>query len=237
MPPSDLDERLRRALALPREPAASEEAMGSVVSALPGYRARRRALVGATGASVLGVLGLTLGLLVVGLQGKSPTTAGPFAASAPSGPTCVQVQVGTRPASCVGRVTSTEATSLLPAGRSASRSGQNAQEYAPLQSPPPTSTATIQVTTGERIVVSMPRISGVSWDRVTLHNLALSGPSGSGEGSLKTHVESATGRTVAVVPHAMKGGFALVATGSVSCTSGPACVPTTDQWSITLNVR
>ncbi|HXR54306.1 MAG TPA: hypothetical protein VN793_04580 [Acidimicrobiales bacterium] len=232
MPPSDLDERLRRALALPREPAASEEAMGSVVSALPGHRARRRALVGATGASVLGVLGLTLGLLVVGLQGKSPTTSGQFAASAPSGPTCVQVQVGTRPASCVGRVTSTEA-----AGRSASPGGQNAQEFAPLQSTPSKSTATIQATTGERIVVSMPRISGVSWDHVTLHNLALSGPSGSGEGSLKTHVESATGRTVAVVPHAMRGGFALVATGSVSCTSGPACVPTTDQWSITLNVR
>jgi hypothetical protein len=233
MPPTDLDERLRRALALPRESAASEEAMGSVVSALPLYRARRRAVVGATGASVLGVLGLTLGLLVVvGVLGKSTTTTVPLAA----GPTCVQVQVGTRPASCVGRVTSSEATGPFPAGLSAP-GGKNAQEFVPLQPTPPTSTATIRATAGERIVVSLPRISGVSWDHVTLHNLALKGPPGSGERSVNTRVERATGRTVAVVPGAIKGGFALVATGAASCTSGPECVPTTDQWSITINVR
>ena len=44
MPPTDLDERLRRALALPGEPTVSSEAMGSVVSGLPRYRARRRAI-------------------------------------------------------------------------------------------------------------------------------------------------------------------------------------------------
>jgi hypothetical protein len=99
MPETDLDQRLRRALALGHEPDATREAMGSLVQALPRYRARRRALVGATGGSVLGVVGLVIGLVVVGVGGPSPTTVagGRFGPAAPqafsAGATCVEVQV------------------------------------------------------------------------------------------------------------------------------------------------
>jgi hypothetical protein len=247
MPPTDLDDRLRRALALPHEQVGTEEAMGSVLSAMPRYRARRRALVGATGASVLGVLGLTLGLLIVGLEGPSTTTTtaepAPHARANAAAPAsaCVEVQVATQPASCVGRIASTLAAGApLSAGAQSSPSGQNGNDHGPgtptfAHAATAAPTATVRAVAGQRVLVSLPVEPGVTWDRVTLTNLV--GPPSTGERRLPTHVELATGRTEAIVPHAGEGGYEVVATGSASCASGHSCVPTTYQWSVTLNVR
>jgi hypothetical protein len=239
--PADLDERLRRALALPHEPAASRESLRSVTSALPRYRARRRAIVGATGASVLGVLGLTLGLLVVGLQGSSTTTtaappvqsgASPRAAAGP--PTCVRVQVGSGVARCAGRITSIVNNGSPAMGAEAGPLSDNGQLYAPQEVPAPT--ATIRAAVGERVVLSLPHLSGVDWSQVTLHNTAFRGP-GSGNHPLATHINRATGSTVAVVSHAAGGGYTLVATGSVTCPTASTCASSTRVWVITLDVR
>jgi len=236
MPPTDLDERLRRALALPGEPTASSEAMGSVVSGLPRYRARRRAIVGVTGASVLAVLGLTLGLVVVGLPGPSTTTteAGPSSS-------CVQVQVGTGPASCAGRVASIVPSSAPSAGALNAPSFGSSSPYAPLAVPPRASATRLQVAVGARVQVSLPDEPGARWSHVVLENVHLEnqlhGPSNAVR-SLKPHLDRTTGRTVFVVPHVARGQFVLVATTPGSCASpGPACVPTAHVWSITLDVR
>ena len=238
--PTDLDERLRRALALPREPAASEESLGSVTSALPRYRARRRAIVGATGVSILAVLGLTLGLLVVGLQGPSTTTTAeppvgrdssqPAVASPPM---CVSVQVGSDVARCAGRITSIVNNGSPATGAEAGPQGENGQLFAP-EVPAPT--ATIRAAVGERVVISLPQRGGVDWYRVTLHNIAFRG-TGSGTRPLTTHTNRATGRTVAVVSHAADGSYTLVATGSKTCPAAPTCAATTQVWVITLDVR
>ncbi len=231
MPPTDLDERLRRALALPGEPTVSSEAMGLVVSGLPRYRARRRA-IGVTGASVLAVLGLTLGLVVVGLPGPSSTTteAGPSSS-------CVQVQVGTGPASCAGRV-----ASIVPSGAQ-SAGALNAPSfasspYAPAVELPRAAATRLHVAVGARVQVSLPDEPGARWSHVVLENVhQLHGPSNAVR-SLKPHLDRTTGRTVVVVPHVAPGQFVLVATTPGSCASrGPACVPTAHVWSITLDVR
>jgi len=235
MPPTDLDERLRRALALPGEPSASSEAMGAVVSGLPRYQARRRAIVGATGASVLSVLGLTLGLVVVGLQGPSTTTAEPGPSSR-----CVQVQVGTGPASCVGRVASIAATGAQSAGALNAPSFGASSPVAPGVAPQQ-GAATMHVAVGARLEVSLPEEPGARWSHVALTNVhredQLHGSSNAVR-SLKAHLDRTTGRTVVVVPHVARGQFALVATTSRSCASpGPACVLMAHVWSVTLDVR
>jgi hypothetical protein len=228
MPPTDLDERLRRALAFPGEPTASSKAMGSVVSGLPRYRARRRA-IGVTGASVLAVLGLTLGLVVVGLPGPSSTTteAGPSSS-------CVQVQVGTGPASCAGRVASIVPSGAQSAGALNAPSFGSSSPYAPAAVPPQAAATRLHVAVGARVQVSLPDEPGARWSHVVLENV---GPSNAVR-SLKPHLDRTTGRTVVVVPHVAPGQFVLVATTPGSCASpGPACVPTAHVWSITLDVR
>jgi hypothetical protein len=236
MPPTDLDERLRRAMALPGRPTASAEAMGSVVSELPRYRARRRARLGATGVSALAVLGLTLGLVVVGFRGPStPTTE-----ASPSS-MCVQVQIGTGPATCAGRVTSIAAGGPPTAAASSAPPVATGAPYAPDVVPHQAATTTLDVAVGARVLVSLPGEPGQRWDHVVLEQVPLENqaqvPSNAVR-SLTTHLDRSTGRTVVVASQVTRGRFVLVATTPGSCASpGPACLSTAHVWSITLDVR
>jgi hypothetical protein len=232
MPTTDLDDRLRRALSSGREPAATDEAMGAIVSGLPRYRSRRRAVMGASGASALGVLGLTLALVLAGPGRPATTTAEPPghapSARAEPAPSCVQVLVGTGSASCTGEIASGPANGPLAAGTEAAP-GQGAAFGTATTLP----NATIAASAGERVVVSLPAEAGFSWNRVTVTDLAAPG----GGRRLTPRLDGATGRAVAVVSHARAGEYAVVATGSVSCTSDQSCTSTAYRWSITLNVR
>jgi hypothetical protein len=235
MPPTDLDERLRRAMALPGQPTASAEAMGSVVAGLPRYRARRRARLGAAGASVVAVLGLTLGLVVVGLRGPSPTTQ-----AAPSS-RCVQVQVGSGAAACAGRVTSIAPVRSPSASASSPAPSATSAPYAPQVVPRQAATATVHVAVGARVLVSLPAEPGQRWDHVVLEQVPLSSqvqaPSNAVR-ALTTHRDRSTGRTVVVASPLTRGRFVLVATAPGSCANpGPACLPAGHVWSITLDVR
>lgn len=228
MPPSDLDGRLRRALSLPGEPAPSDQSLGLVAAALTRHRARRRTILGATGAAVLGVFGLTFGLLVA-LPSPSTTTAvrSPAAVSGRSPATevakCVELQVGTGPPGCVGRITSVTGSGTAQAG-----SSDNASlEPAFAQAQGPASSTVVSITAGTRVTVSLPNIAGGPWQRVGTYEVGLTQPNAATETPhiLATHRDGATGVTVAVLPHATSGQFVLFAIASAR------------QWSITLNVR
>jgi hypothetical protein len=209
--------------------------MGSVVAGLPRYRARRRARLGATGASVVAALGLTLGLVVVGLRAPSTTTQ-----AAPSS-RCVQVQVGTGPAACAGRVTSISASRAPSAAAASPPPSATSAPYAPRVAPHQAATTTLHVAVGARVLVSLPDEPGQRWDHVVLEQVPLGSqvqvPS-SAVRSLTTHLDRSTGRTVVVASPVTRGRFVLVATTPGSCASpGPACLPAVHVWSITLDVR
>ena len=241
MPPSDLDGRLRRALSLPGEPVPSDESLGLVAAALARRRARRRTVLGSTGLAVLVVFGLTFGLLV-GLRSPSTTTAArsPEAASGRSpvtgATTCVELQIGTGPTGCAGRITSVPQNGTEQAGPT----GNASPEPAFAQAQGPASSAAVPISTGTRVTVSLPDIARATWDRVGVYEVGLTHPNGATDGShtLPTHRDGATGATVAVLAHATSGRFVLFAISSGTCaTPSPSCTETVRQWSITLNVR
>jgi hypothetical protein len=224
-------------MALPGQPTASAEAMGSVVAGLPRYRARRRARLGATGASVVAALGLTLGLVVVGLRAPSTTTQAALSS------TCVQVRVGTGPATCAGRVTSITASRAPSAAAASPPPSATSVPYAPRVAPhqAATTTTSLHVAVGARVLVSLPAEPGQRWDHVVLEQVSpgsqVQVPS-SAVRSLTTHLDRSTGRTVVVASPVARGRFVLVATTPGSCASpGPACLPAVHVWSITLDVR
>ena len=239
MPPTDLDERLRRALSLAREPTASDEVMGSVVRALPERRARRRAIVGASGGAALGVLGLTIGLLVAGVGGPTPTTSarGVFSTRGPNRPspaTCMAVQVAAGAASCLGQITSAPSNDSNPESRGGSATAAQAlPPGAGLDRP----SATLHIAAGQQVVVFLARLPGVSWDLVESFVSNPSGSPSSAERSVRTHVDGASGRTEAVLGNPPATSFVLEATGMSSCATGNSCVPMIKRWSITVDVR
>ena len=225
MPPSDLDGRLRRALSLPGEPVPSDESLGLVAAALARRRARRRTVLGSTGLAVLVVFGLTFGLLV-GLRSPSTTTA----ARSP------ELQIGTGPTGCAGRITSVPQNGTEQAGPT----GNASPEPAFAQAQGPASSAAVPISTGTRVTVSLPDIARATWDRVGVYEVGLTHPNAATDGShtLPTHRDGATGATVAVLAHATSGRFVLFAISSGTCaTPSPSCTETVRQWSITLNVR
>jgi hypothetical protein len=236
MPPSDLDERLRHALSLAQEPAATDEVRGSVVGALPRYRARRRAIAGVTGGSVLCALGLAIGLLVVGVGRSSQTTSATGAISvraphASSTPTCMEVQVGSGAPSCVGQVTSGPASVSDSGGSGAAIAGPESTQE-PLKP-----TSTIHIAAGEPVVVFLARIPGVSWNRVTWITAAANGSSPPLERSAQIRLDRVGGPTKAVLEDPPTTSFVLEATGRASCATEKSCEPTAEQWSITVDVR
>jgi hypothetical protein len=241
MPPSDLDGRLRRALSHPGEPVPSEESLGLVEAALTRRRARRRTVLGATGMAVLVVFGLTFGLLV-GLRSPSTTTAAqsPGVASGRSTVTdaakCVELQIGTGPTGCVGRITSVAENGTEQAGPS----GDASLEPKFAQAQGQASSTVVPITTGTRVTVSLPNITSGSWDRVGIYEVGLTQQNAATDAShaLPTHRDAASGVTVAVLSHATSGRFVLFAMSSGTCaTPAPSCAQTARQWSITLNVR
>jgi hypothetical protein len=222
MPPTDLEGRLRSALSVAREPAASTDALASLRSDLGRYRARRRLTLAGAAAAALGVIGLTLGL-VVGIPSGAPPqrTAAPPLGS-PSAP-CVEVAAGPGPAACVGRILAEAASaSAAPLQRNsafgkASGSG---------------TTGAIALAAGQRIVVSLPHLAGVTWQGISLAGLA---PSEAIQPLGSLH-RDAHGRTVAVLPRALRGIYVLSATGSAPC-AAPGCTASALGWSIAVHVR
>ena len=103
MPETELDRRLRAALARPVEPASSSVRLASLRAALPARLARRRLAVGAVAA--VAVLGVALGVVVPGTGGPPPSGVA-IGHSTAAGPACVEVSVGSAPPSCAGQVIS-----------------------------------------------------------------------------------------------------------------------------------
>jgi hypothetical protein len=191
--------------------------------------------------AVVVVFGLTFGLLV-GLRSPSTTTAArsPDAASRPSPGTdaarCVELQIGTGPTGCAGRITSVPENGTEQAGPTGNASLEPA--FA-LQQGPASSTV-VPITTGTRVTVSLPDIASATWDRVGVYEVGLTHPNAATDAShpLPIHRDAATGATVAVLAHATSGRFVLFAISSGTCaTPSPSCTETARQWSITLNVR
>jgi len=221
MPPTDIDGRLRAALSVTPGPDASTEALASLRSDLPRYRARRRLARTGAAAAGLGVIGLTLGL-AVGIRGGPPPqqTAAPRVGN--SSAECVEVGAGSAAAACAGRI--------VPVATSASAAPlQRNSQFAPASGSETTSA--IEVAAGQRIVVSLPRLTGVTWQGIALADLA---PSGAVQPLGLVH-RDAHGRTVAVLPRAAPGRYVLSAIGSTSC--GVGCTTSEVRWSVTVHVR
>jgi hypothetical protein len=243
MPPNDLDERLRNALALPGQPAAETGAIRSVAVALPRYRARRRM---ALGASALCVVGLAAGLATVASQVSPTSHLAQPSVHAPGNrvalsATCVSVQLGTHQPTCVGRVEAvSEVTSLSHAGTAAAPV-EGAPAFGPNNVPRQPTPTVLHATAGTRLVVSLPRRAGSRWTGVLLENLKLESqahPPPDAAVALGVRLDRHTGRTVTVWTRTTPGVFVLEATTSASCANpAPACVQRHFVWSITFHVR
>jgi len=223
MPPTDVEGRLRAALSVPWEPNASSEALASLRSGLPAHRARRRLARAGAAATGLGVLGLTLGLALGIQRGPSPLrTAAPRLGPSPAA-SCVEVGAGSGPAACVGRIlplaTPASAAPLQRNAQFGSASGSG-------------TTGAVNVAAGQRVVVSLPSLAGVTWQGVALADLA---PSGAVQALGSLH-RDAHGRTVAVLARARPGHYVLSAIGSASCAAA-GCTTSGVRWSVTVHVR
>jgi hypothetical protein len=204
MAESDLDRRLRDAFAHPGEPEALPGELASVRAALPARRARRRLAVGAAGA--VASLGVVLGLVV-------PWTGGPpgqFAVghSASSAQSCVQLVVGSAAPRCAGTVVSQASVpEELPAA------GAFASASPPQTSPPQT---------GPHIVVSLPRLTGVTWITVTVSAEGAAGASG--VQTIRVHADR-DGRSTAEIGPLSAGRYQVAATGDRRCSGRHGCLP------------
>jgi len=231
MPSTDLDRRLQAALSAGREPDASTEALASMSAELPRRRTRRRLALAGVGASALGALGLTLGL-VAGLSAPQQLrTAAPRSVhSTPgTGRSCVEVAVGNGPALCEGHVTTSPSTAVAAPLENTAPFGAATSVRGP--------TATIRVPVGQRVEVLLPPLSGVTWANVTMAALADRGTPGAGQWSLGVLHHSSGGRTVAVITPADRGRYVLAATGLAACAAATPCHPSEVGWLVRLSVR
>jgi hypothetical protein len=240
----DLDQRLREAFTLPGPPADPERHGRAVVSALPRYRARRRLAIGGLGASLVAVVGLTVGL-VAGLQGSSSLQAtGPPAGTSAHGAAsrCVSVQLGSDRPVCAGRIESSAAnTSEAPAAGAVTPTGQIGPEFGANTVPPSSPGVGLRASPGMRLVVSLPYRVGSRWTGVVLAPVLGRGPASppsNGRQALRIHRDPGTGRTLAVWARTRPGAFELVASARPSCIKAtPGCQTRSLVWSITVQVR
>jgi len=227
--PADLDDRLRRALALERGPGARTGALGELTSRLGRRRARRRVALGGLAAAVVVAGGLAVGFAAT-VPGRPVVNAAPPGSTGVNRtPTaapvarCVQVQVGSGTPACAGSI-----------------GGAPSAEFGPLESKaaaaqPPIEIQTLRARVGQRLEVILPVLPGVSWGSVTLR------PESATPGRTRTlpaQFRPAGGHTVVVLDHAPAGRFALVAHGFAACPSppNPGCEVVPEQWSVQLYV-
>jgi hypothetical protein len=220
--PADLDTRLRMALSRSDEPRASDEVRSSVLDALPRYRARRRRRVLESAAAALLAGGVSLGALLGGAgdQPAVPRSAAPLA----SGPSCVEVAVGSGPLRCEGS----------PIGAPATAHGQGTAGPA-LGVPAYGSIATggrsrsLAVGNGRSVLVSLPA-GALAWSSVDVVPETAAGQ------PVTLGVHRRSGRATALIRALAPGSYEVSALAVPACGDHSACVGPARDWSLTLVV-
>ncbi len=220
--PADLDTRLRKALSRSDEPRASDEVRSSVLDALPSYRARRRRQVLETAVAALVAAGVSLGALLAGAGGQPavPRSAASFA----SGPSCVEVAVGSGPFRCEGS----------PLDAPAAAQGQGTAGTA-LGPPAYGSLATggrsrsLAVGNGRSVLVSLPA-GALAWSSVDVVP-----ETGAGR-PVTLGVHRRSGRATALIRALAPGSYEVSALAEPACRDHSACGGPARDWSLTLVV-
>jgi len=219
MPDTELTDRLRDAFALPHEPRPGREVRDSLVARLPRYRNRRRGVIGGSIGAAAVVIAV---VLVLALGGFSAGPARP-PTLALADRSCAELQIGAGPTHCSGQIvlntSALDNQSFSPSGAASSTGAER----------------TVKVAPGTRIVVSLPKRSGLSWSSVTLNSQSANGPAGTGVTKLVTS-RGPNGRTVAIVDHAPVGGYALIALATPRCRRGQHCATGGLAWDVQLLV-
>lgn len=208
MPATDLDRRLRAALGRGAEPEPTPVRLASLRSAVAARRARRRLTLGA--ASAVAALGASLAILVPGAGGPPRRLAVPPATAA--GPTCVEIVTGSSPPACAGPV--------VAHGPAVASSAVGA--FASAASTP------YALAAGRPVVVSLPRLAGVTWRTVVV-----SEASGVGAPVVRTvRVRPAhDGRSTAALGRLAAGSYELSATAVRRCSDTKGCLSGPVGWS------
>jgi len=178
---------------------------------------------------------------------RNPTAdhAGLRRSSAPTGPTCVEVEVGGGPAVCAGSFAAASGAAAgasaslnAPQSGAASRAGSapfgTANRGSPAAGPEETSV-------GSRVTVRLPARSGIEWSEPRVAtNVAGGARSGSRQAVLRplgSGRSRAAGATVAVFEAVRPGTAVIDAVAHKVCgTTGKSCGPVAETWSLTVVV-